>query len=98
MLVFSPTHSHHGMFWRAHVQADDIADLVDELRILGEFERVGQPWLPARSAPPTTVRSPPSRRDHASTNVSRRWIAAWNDNLKPFVWHKTGDQILDSLK
>ena len=26
------------------------------------------------------------------------WIAAWNDNPRPFVWHKTADQILDSLK
>lgn len=26
------------------------------------------------------------------------WIAAWNENPKPFVWHKTADQILDSLK
>jgi transposase len=26
------------------------------------------------------------------------WIAAWNDDPKPFVWHKTADQILDSLK
>jgi hypothetical protein len=26
------------------------------------------------------------------------WIAASNDNPKPFVWHKTADQILDSLK
>ena len=26
------------------------------------------------------------------------WIAAWNDNPQPFVWHKTADQILDSLK
>ena len=26
------------------------------------------------------------------------WIAAWNDNPKPFVWHKTADQILDGLK
>jgi transposase len=26
------------------------------------------------------------------------WIAAWNNNPKPFVWHKTADQILDSLK
>jgi transposase len=25
------------------------------------------------------------------------WITAWSDNLKPFVWHKTADQILDSL-
>ena len=26
------------------------------------------------------------------------WIAAWNDNPKGFVWHKTADQILDNLK
>ena len=27
----------------------------------------------------------------------RTWIANWNDNPKPFVWHKSADQILDSL-
>src|SRR6266487_3256206 len=27
----------------------------------------------------------------------RTWITNWNDNPKPFVWHKTADQILDSL-
>jgi transposase len=26
------------------------------------------------------------------------WIAAWNDNPRPFVWHKSADQILDGLK
>ena len=26
------------------------------------------------------------------------WIALWNENPKPFVWHKTADQILDGLK
>jgi transposase len=25
------------------------------------------------------------------------WVHAWNDNPKPFVWHKTADQILDRL-
>ena len=25
------------------------------------------------------------------------WIIAWNDDPKPFVWHKTADQILDNL-
>ena len=24
-------------------------------------------------------------------------IANWNDDPKPFVWHKTADQILDTL-
>ncbi len=26
------------------------------------------------------------------------WVAGCNENSKPFVWHKTADQILDSLK
>ena len=34
----------------------------------------------------------------ALTNDLNAWIAAWNDNPRPFVWHKTADQILDSLK
>ncbi|MEV4316748.1 IS630 family transposase [Actinocrispum sp. NPDC049592] len=25
------------------------------------------------------------------------WVAAWNDNPKPFVWTKTADEILDNL-
>ena len=27
----------------------------------------------------------------------RTWITNWNDDPKPFVWHKTTDEILDSL-
>ena len=27
----------------------------------------------------------------------RTWITNWNDNPMPFVWHKTADQILESL-
>jgi transposase len=27
----------------------------------------------------------------------RTWIANWNDDPKPYVWHKSADQILDSL-
>ncbi len=26
------------------------------------------------------------------------WTAAWNDNPRPFVWTKTADEILNSLK
>jgi transposase len=32
------------------------------------------------------------------TDDLHAWIAAWNDNPRPFVWHKTADQILDGLK
>jgi transposase len=27
----------------------------------------------------------------------RTWITGWNDNPRPFIWHKTADEILDSL-
>ena len=27
----------------------------------------------------------------------RTWIQLWNDEPKPFVWHKTADEILDNL-
>jgi transposase len=27
----------------------------------------------------------------------RTWITNWNDEPKPFIWHKTADEILDSL-
>jgi transposase len=27
----------------------------------------------------------------------RDWTETWNDNPKPFVWHKTADEILDTL-
>ncbi len=26
-----------------------------------------------------------------------KWVAAWNENPTPFVWHKTADQILERL-
>ena len=34
----------------------------------------------------------------ALTADLKTWIEAWNANPKPFVWHKTADQILDNLK
>ena len=27
----------------------------------------------------------------------RAWIAAWNNEPKPYVWTKTADQILESI-
>lgn len=34
----------------------------------------------------------------ALTTDLDHWIETWNDDPKPFVWHKTADQILDGLK
>jgi transposase len=31
------------------------------------------------------------------TTSIRTWITNWNDDPKPYVWHKTADEILDSL-
>jgi len=42
-----------------------------------------------------------TRGTHRSTRELvasiRTWITNWNDDPKPFVWHKTADEILDSL-
>src|SRR3984893_6434085 len=41
------------------------------------------------------------RGDHHSVQALERdirtWVAAWNENPKPFVWTKTAEQILKSL-
>ena len=58
---------HHRMLGRVHVQPDDIADLVDELRVLRQLERVGQPRLqPERPPDP-----PHRRRRHPRPSLAR---------------------------
>jgi transposase len=41
------------------------------------------------------------RSDHRSVQALekdiRKWVAAWNENPKPFIWTKTAEQILESL-
>jgi transposase len=34
----------------------------------------------------------------ALTADLNHWIETWNDDPRPFIWHKTADQILDGLK
>ena len=31
------------------------------------------------------------------TGSIKTWIATWNDNPRPYIWHKTADDILDTL-
>ncbi|WP_203719480.1 IS630 family transposase, partial [Asanoa siamensis] len=38
------------------------------------------------------------RSVHALNKDIRAWIETWNDNPKPYVWTKTADQILESIK
>ncbi len=41
------------------------------------------------------------RSDHRSVQALesdiRKWVTAWNENPKPFVWTKTAEQILGKL-
>ncbi len=41
------------------------------------------------------------RSDHRSVHALekdiREWVAAWNENPKPFIWTKTAEQILESI-
>jgi transposase len=41
------------------------------------------------------------RSDHRSVQALekdiRNWVAAWNENPKPFIWTKTAEQILESI-
>ncbi|MGH8974118.1 MAG: IS630 family transposase [Acidimicrobiia bacterium] len=41
------------------------------------------------------------RGTHRSTkeleNSIRSWVETWNDDPRPFVWHKTADEILENL-
>lgn len=43
-----------------------------------------------------------TRSDHRSVQALeadiRAWVKAWNENPKPFIWTKTAEQILDSLR
>ena len=42
------------------------------------------------------------RSDHRSVQALesdiRNWVKGWNENPKPFIWTKSAEQILDSLK
>jgi len=41
------------------------------------------------------------REAHTSVRALERdirdWIATWNENPRPYVWHKSAEQILASL-
>ena len=42
------------------------------------------------------------RSDHRSVQALeadiRKWVKGWNENPKPFIWTKSAEQILESLK
>lgn len=38
------------------------------------------------------------RSVHAMNTDIRQWIETWNENPRPYVWTKTAEQILDSIR
>jgi hypothetical protein len=56
---------------------------------------------PTSTADPTDTAQPAVRCNAAKPAAGdlsfRHPHANWNDDPKPFVWHKTADEILDSL-
>ena len=38
------------------------------------------------------------RSVHALNSDIRQWIETWNENPRPYVWTKTADKILDSIR
>jgi hypothetical protein len=52
--------------------------------------------LPARATP---VRwAPAVKQLWALEKDIRSWVAEWNENPKPFIWTKSAERILESLK
>jgi hypothetical protein len=41
-----------------------------------------------------TLRAP--QRPSARQDI-RDWVETWNDNPRPFTWHKSAEEILDRL-
>ena len=44
-----------------------------------------------------TVRSSAHRSVKALAAHIRGWVEHWNENPKPFTWHKTAEETLDRL-
>jgi hypothetical protein len=52
----------------------------------------------AAKSPGEVLRRSAHRSVKELTDDLNGWIATWNENPRPFVWHKTADEILDNLK
>ena len=38
-----------------------------------------------------------ARREGSNRDIDRDRVDRWNEEPKPFVWHKSADEILDTL-
>ena len=61
-------HTHHqGILGRAHVQAHDVADLIDELRVRGQHPRPVEPRSPGPPAGPPLSPEPRNKTTNGPT-------------------------------
>ena len=71
---------HDRALGRVQIEPDDVVDLVDELRVLGELEGLQRDAAatrtPARSAAPRSVSDRPRAPSNASTSASRLWACS----------------------
>lgn len=61
----------------------------------GSWMNLVERWFSALTAKKLQRSAPPYRQDLAAD--IRSWAETWNDNSKPFTWHKSADDILQRL-
>lgn len=66
-----------GVGRRSEVEADDVADLVDQERVRGDLERLGPPGLEAEGVPDQLGARPPTVARWADRSETRPAIARW---------------------
>jgi transposase len=72
-------------------------------RVTFHFTPTSSSWLNLVERWFSELTNPKLRRSNHKNLAARTadldaWITAWNTKPRPFVWHKTADQILDNLK
>ena len=91
---------HHCGLGRIDVQAADVVDLLHEQR--ASSGTPASSWINQVERFFAYLTNDLLRRsDHRSVQALetdiRNWVAAWNENPKPFIWTKTAEQILESI-
>jgi transposase len=103
--------SGRGLCWRAPLVCDNLAThktpqirtwLTHHPRFRVHFTPTGSSWVNQVERWFALLTDQLLRRGvHTSITALnkdvRTWINTWNDDPKPFVWHKTAEQILESL-
>ena len=64
------------------------------------YQQLDQPCraMVRRSSPTKLLRRGAHKSVRRLNAEIRNWIDTWNNDPKPYVWTKTADQILDSIR